>query len=73
MFHTLISDLTDAEIAADIRTCRKWLAEGHVNGVVMSGDDVRDIRGRLADMVEEQNIRANPQDYETPVSVRRAA
>ena len=73
MFTYSISECTDDNLVADIAMCRKWLAEGHINGVVMSGDDVRDIRDRLADMVEEQNIRSAPEDYETAVSVRRAA
>ena len=73
MFTALISSLTDAEIAADISTCRAVLKAGEVNGIPLDSDCEADYRGWLADLVEEQNIRSNPADYETVVSVRRAA
>ena len=73
MFHTLISSLTDAEIAADIATCEAILHDCRVNGFTLDSECEAIYRDRLADLREEQNIRSAPEDYETPVSVRRAA
>lgn len=73
MFHTLISDLTDAEIAADISTCRAVLKAGEVNGIPLDSDCEADYRGWLADLVEEQNTRADAEDYGIVVSLAEAA
>jgi len=73
MFHTLISSLTDAEIAADIATLRQIIASGCINGIPMDWDTEAVMLAYLTDYEDERNIRANPADYETPVSVRRAA
>ncbi len=73
MFTAKISTLTDSEIAADIATCRAVLKAGSVNGITLDGDSEGTYRDWLADLAEEQNIRLNPRDYETVVSVRRAA
>lgn len=73
MFTAMISTLTDTEIAADIATCRAVLEAGHVNGITLDSDSEGTYRDWLADLIDEQNIRLNPRDYETVVSVRRAA
>lgn len=73
MFTAKISTLTDSEIAADIATCRAVLKAGSVNGYPLDSDSEDTYRDWLAGLVEEQNIRANPEDYETIVSVREAA
>lgn len=83
MFHTLISSLTDAEIAADISTCRAVLKAGEVNGYPLDSDCEAVYRDRLADLLEEREIRCDnlavatltsidPEDFGT-VPVRRAA
>lgn len=63
MFHTLISDLTDAEIAADIATCEAVLRTGEVNGFYLDSDCEADYRGWLEDLCEERNTRSNAADY----------
>jgi len=73
MFHTRISDLTDAEIAADIATLRTILASGRINGHLMDWDTEDEMKAYLADYEEERETRAEAAEYETPVSVRRAA
>ncbi len=59
MFTTAISTLTDAEIAADIATCRTILRTGHVNGILLDGDSEGYYRGWLECAEEEQTIRAD--------------
>lgn len=73
MFTAKISTLTDAELAADIDTCRTVLATGHVNGTLLDGDAETFYRDWLECAEEEQTIRANSADYETVAQVRRAA
>ena len=65
MITTPVSQLTDAEIAADIATCRTILKDGEVNGIPLDGDCEGIYRDWLSDLEEEQTIRAHPEWFET--------
>lgn len=58
MFTSKISTLTNAELAADIATCRTVLSTGHVNGVLLDGDTETYYRDWLECAEEEWEIRA---------------
>ncbi len=64
MFTSRISTLTDAEIAADIATCRTILSAGHVNGILLDSDSETYYRDWLECAEEEQTIRIDPSEYE---------
>ncbi len=62
MFTATISTLTDAEIAADIATCRTVLRTGHVNGILLDSDAETYYRDWLECAEEEQRTRSEPID-----------